>query len=123
MISYTWFVERVIKSFRNNQSFTDFNYKSVFKECMGEKLNGVSNKEIEHLDEFKMKIGVMITHIDKLVTASFDAVRVDEKFKEDEEKIYFAQITARYNLYNVMREIEGGNSNKHEQNKLSTILC
>jgi len=106
MISYTWFIDRVIKSFRDKSGFADFFYKSNFKSCMQEKVKGLLTQEIEHLEMFQKKIGMMNDHIDKLVTATFDAIRVDEKFKQNEEQNYFAQITARYNLYNVMQEIE-----------------
>ena len=104
MISYSWFIERIIKSFRDKTSFAAFNYKSMFKSCLQNKLQNV--EKVEHLDIFQKKIGILNDHLEKLVTATFDTVRVDEKFKEDEEQIYFAHITARYNLYNVLQEIE-----------------
>eukprot|EP00092_Neocalanus_flemingeri_P017839 GFUD01019303.1.p1 GENE.GFUD01019303.1~~GFUD01019303.1.p1 ORF type:complete len:1705 (+),score=380.42 GFUD01019303.1:51-5165(+) len=124
LISYTWFIERVIKSFKNNTSFVDFNYKSMFKSCMQNKLSSIHYSL--HLDVFKQKIGMMILHIDKLVTATFDSVRVNQKFKEDEEQIYFSHITACYNLYSVLQEI-GNEAMKenllHSEDTVIRDLC
>merc|ERR1719318_1353705 len=108
MISYSWFLERVLKAFRNS-FVVDFSYKGMFKTCMKQKLDSLHKNEInddQHVEQFQNKIMMMVSHIDMLVTATFDAVRVDDKFKEDEEQVYFAHITARYNLYNVLQEIE-----------------
>ena len=83
---------------------------------MKQKLDSLHKNETnddQHVEQFQNKIMMMVSHIDKLVTATFDAVRVDDKFKEDEEQVYFAHITARYNLYNVLQEIEKEAVNEH----------
>ena len=109
MISYTWFLERVLKAFRDREVFTDNCFKTMFKACMRKKLESLQEDESNEEDNMKLfqsKIGTMIKHIDKLVVATFDAARVGEKYKDDKEQVYFAHITARYNLFNVLQEIE-----------------
>ena len=85
-LCYTWFISRVLQSFRNNTHITDLDYRKAFLAVVMQKQKTLKSEENDAQDSenFVRKLGMIISHFGKLVEASIASVKTAERFKENE---------------------------------------
>ena len=66
-LTYSWFIKRVIKSFRNNVLLTNRSYGEDFKKAIEERLNSNELKERPkaEVNRYLNKLTVMLEHLGK----------------------------------------------------------
>ena len=85
-LSYTWFIARVIKSFRNNTHISDLEYRKSFKQAVDNRqaILNATGFDSQDIENYIRKLQMLSIHLIRLVAASFDMVKTEERFKENE---------------------------------------
>ena len=85
-LCYTWFIARVLQSFRNNTHITDLEYRKAFQTAIitRRKLLKSEHHNVQDNENFVRKLGMIMSHLAKLVEASVASVKTEERFKENE---------------------------------------
>ena len=85
-LCYTWFIARVLQSFRNNTHITDLEYRKAFQTAiiMKRKILKSEHHNVQDNENFVRKLSMIMSHLAKLVEASIASVKTEERFKENE---------------------------------------
>ena len=111
-LCYSWMIKRIIKTYSSGIGFIRQGARTQFKAILEELFE--QKRGIEHYHLFKRKIDIMFQHMDILGKTAFDTKRVEWKFKDEMKEgvspqmtpLYFAEVTAKYNLYHELQKAE-----------------
>ena len=85
-LCYTWFITRVLQSFRNNTHITDLEYRKAFYSVIMKKQETLKSNEndVQDRENYTRKLRMIGSHLAKLVEASIASVKTGERYKDNE---------------------------------------